>query len=465
MLPKNIFKHLFTNDEYFNKAYPHLYKELFVANHQQIIYDKIKYFTQKYNKRPKISDIKLIVESDYKVNEDISKDIVDELDGLKKVDELHIDMILDETEQFVKDRTMEIAILDSVEILENNKPRGLIQDKIKNALSISFTNDVGHDYKVNAQDQYDFYTTEEAKYPCDITELNNLLGGGYVKKALYVYIGKVNSGKSIFLCHMASALVRSGLNVVLLTAEMAKERMVQRIDANILDIEMDELAINLSETDYFKKVKNYQKTEKKGQLFVQEYPTGTANKNHISAYLNELKIKKNFKADIVIADYLNIFTSARMSGGDSANSYLYVKSIAEEFRALAVEEDIAVITATQLNRESANKGADTMDMTGTSESWGVPATADWMGAIIQSPELFDANKYLVKNIKTRFSGNLNEVVTIGVDRPKMRLLNLAMEDQEIPISVKDKMDFANKKRSLNTKSDEDTVFVWEDELG
>ena len=404
MILETTFNQLLANQKYFNTVYPHLNTKLFSNRHHQTIFQKMTEYVETYRQRPESKDVRLLISTDQNISEEDTQAIALLLDDVERLEVSdNVDLLIDETERWVQNRSMELAILESVEILETGKPRGLIEDKVKEALSVSFRQKLGMEYFLSAPDQYKFYTSEDELFTCDIDLLNQALGGGFRRKALYMFIGGVNVGKTLWMCHLASSLLRNGYNVVYLTGEMSENAIYKRIDANMLTMEMDWLGPDLKKKHYYDRVKIHAKKKQRGRVFVKEYPTGFGNRNHILAYLQDLALKKAFVPDIMIVDYLNIFASSRLPASQSADSYHYMKAVAEEFRAIAVEHNITIISPTQLNRDSFKKTADAMDMTGQSDSFAIPALADWMGAIISSKELFEDNKYLLKTLKTRFA--------------------------------------------------------------
>jgi replicative DNA helicase len=296
----------------------------------------------------------------------------------------------------------------------------------------------------------------------DVPSINEAVGRGFRDKSLYMFVGKVHVGKTLFLCHLAASFKKSGHSGVYFTAEMSENAITHRIDANVLNMEMSELGKNLGRESYMDKVNSAIKTFKKGEWFVKEYPPAFSSKNNLTAYLQELKLKKGITPDVVIVDYINQFASARLPPSAMQNSYLYMKSVTEEMRALAVENSLPLITATQLNRDSANQGVDSADMTGVGESFSIPQLSDWMGVIVQPPELYEEKKYLLKVLKNRFEENLYEVYTLGVDRSHMRLFELSEDQQEVPIVVKDRMHQADLKRQA--VGDDERIFVFQEDM-
>lgn len=440
MLLENLFNHLFKSTDYFRIVFPHLKENYFMEEHQKVLFKKIVEYNTKYNKQPNISDIRLTISTDSNVSERLTEEIDQFLDNIKGIEKItNEEMLVKETESWCQNRALENAIIESVEIIQNPKAtKGAIEEKVKEALAVEFDVKIGMDFFKDAPARYIKYTEKEEYIPTDIDVLNTLLNGGFRRKSLHCFLGRVNIGKSVVLCHLAASSLKAGYNVLYISGEMSEDMISKRIDANLIDIPVNDINENLDKKIYLNKIKQLcEKTQ--GKLIVKEYPTGSANANHIKNLICEIKSKRGFVPDIVMLDYLNIFASSRLGGNAMVNTYQFVKAIAEEFRALAVTYNFALVTASQVNRGNANTNANDMDMTATSESWGLPAASDWMGAIIQSPELFDQRKYVFKNLKSRFNSNINQIVTLGVDYDKMRLLNLSEEDQEIPIHVKDRL--------------------------
>ncbi len=437
MLLDNLFFHLFNDSDFFGVVYPHLQKEYFMEKIHKVLFEKIKEYFEKYNKISSTTDIKLLIETDNSISENDSIECYNFISSLKKIEKVNdIKLLIKEVESWCQSRALEIAILDGVEIIQTGKSKGLIKDKIEKALAVEFDVKIGMDFFKDAPARYENYIIDEEVIPTDIKQLNILLNGGFRKKAIHCFSGRVNIGKSAILCSLASSFLKQGKNVLYISGEMSENMIARRIDSNCLDIPMNDLNKTLDKKVYLSKVKEmFQKTQ--GKLIIKEYPTGTANSNHIANLLNEIKTKRGFTPDVLILDYLNIFASSKLNANAALNSYQYVKSIAEEMRGLAVQFDLVFITATQINRQNFNN--NDLDMTSTSDSIGLAATCDAMIGIIQPPELFEQRKYLFKLIKSRFDSNINQVVTVGIDYEKMKLLNLTDDQQEIPLSIKDKL--------------------------
>jgi len=463
MLNQAIIKSLFESPTYFNKTIHHLTPELFDNDAQGVVVRKIKDYSELYKRQPKWADIKLLIKNDLNLNEGVTDEAIEFIDSCKGAEEVADDMLITESENWGKLRSLENAIMDSLKIMQDPKSnKGIIEDIIKQALRFGFAQTLGHDYFRDAPTQYEYYTTQDEVMPTEVESMNQSLGGGYRRKAIYVYMGRTNIGKTLWMCHEAAALMRKGYNVLYVSAEMSEEMIRTRLDANLLEFMTDELGMQLDKKEYFKKVRElYDKTT--GRLKIKEYPSGTASANTIRALINDYKLKEGFVPDVIILDYLNIFASYRLPASAISNQYLYVKSVTEEMRGLGASFEnggfnCAVISATQTNRGGSEAGVDT-GMEDIADSFGLPMTADWMGAIIQNPELFKLCKYLLKVIKTRFGANNYEIYTVGVNRSHMKLHQLAESEQELPLHVKDqlKVEEATRYKKKNAEATEDVL--------
>lgn len=369
MLIDSIFNYLFNNKDYYYLVFPKLKEKLFIKQIYKVIYKKIKEYNDEYSIKPTIKDIALLVDTDASITEEETKEVIKklkEISGIETTD--NFELMKNETEEWLLHRSCELAVIESSEILEKDQPKGKMVDLMKEAVSISLESNLGLEYGIDAEKQYDFYTREEEVMKTNLEALDLLLGGGYRRKALYLYVGKTNIGKTLWLCFSAGGLVKNGYNVAYYTAEMAEEAITKRIDANILNLQMKQLSIGLEKDYYLSRVnKNYIELPSRGRLFVKEYPTGFGTRENILQNLNDLRIKEGFIPDAIVVDSVNIFASSRLPASLLGNTYVYQKAVAEEFRAIGVEKDIAVVSATQLNRESSNKSADNMDTTGTAD--------------------------------------------------------------------------------------------------
>ena len=350
------------------------------------------------------------------------------------VPEQKMQWLLDETEKFCQEKAIYNAIMDSIQILDGkdtNRGKGSIPTLLSDALGISFDPNVGHDYVDDSDRRYDFYHRVEKRIPFDLEFFNKITKGGLPQKTLNIALAGTGVGKSLFMCHVAASCLTQNYNVLYITLEMAEEKIAERIDANLMNISMDDL--QLLPKDMFDKRMERLKSKIKGKLIIKEYPTAAANPSHFRALLNELNLKKNFKPDIIFIDYLNICASARIKAGANVNSYTYIKAIAEELRGLAVEFNVPIMSATQTTRSGFSSSDPGLE--DTSESFGLPATADFMFALVSTEELQQSNQLMVKQLKNRYNDlNLNKRFMVGIDKSKMKLYDL---EQSVQDSIQD----------------------------
>ena len=426
-----ILENLLLNEKYSRKVLPFLKEEYFHDIGKRTIFVEIREFFNKYNDLPTKDALNIQIEKTTHLNQDQFKIVEDLVNSFEIKEESSETWLVDETENFCKDKAIYNAIMDSIHILDGkskDKDKNAIPDLLSVALGVSFNEHIGHDYILDAEDRFDFYHKVEKKTPFDLEFFNTITNGGTPNKTLNVVIAGTGVGKSMFLCHHAANCLTQNLNVLYITCEMAEERIAERIDANLFNISMDELK-QLPKSMYDSKIEKI-KSNVKGNLIVKEYPTATANVNHFRALLDELKIKKRFVPDIIFIDYLNICASARIKNGGNVGSYFYIKAIAEELRGLAVEYDVPVFTATQTNR-SGFSNTD-VGLEDTSESFGLPATADFMFALISTEELEELNQILVKQLKNRYNDTaVNRKFVLKIDRSKMKFEDVQLEDQEL----------------------------------
>ena len=426
-----ILKNLLQNEEYTRKVLPFLKTEYFTENADKTLYDKIQEFVTKYNSLP--SKEALVIDlSDTRMHEEEFKDSMELLDDIEKDTEDYTDInwLLDTTEKFCQDKAIYNAVVESISILDNpksTKDKGYIPDILSDALSVSFDPHVGHDYLDDSDDRFDFYHRVEERIPFDLDFFNKITKGGLPQKTLNICLAGTGVGKSLFMCHVASSCLAQNQNVLYITLEMAEEKIAERIDANLLDMAVDDLH-TLPKDLYDKKIENLRKTTK-GKLIVKEYPTASANVNHFRALLNELNLKRSFVPDIVFVDYINICTSSRIRAGANVNSYTYIKSIAEELRGFAVENKIPVVSATQTTRTGYS--STDVGLEDTSESFGLPATADFMFAIISTEQMEELGQIMVKQLKNRYNDpTVNRKFVVGINRNKMRLFDVDQKAQD-----------------------------------
>ena len=424
-----ILQNLINDDEYMRKVIPFLKRDYFIDNNEKIIYDRIKDFIDQYNAVPNKDALVIAVQNDKSLTEDQYKEIVDTVNLLDPT-EHNRDWLYKETEKFCKDKAIYNAILSSIAIIDGRdkaKSEDGIPALLQEALGVCFDNNVGHDYLQSAESRYEFYHRVESRTPFDLEYFNKITNGGLPNKTLNVVLAGTGVGKSLFMCHVAASTLSQGKNVLYITLEMAEERIAERIDANLMNITMDQLK-DLPKSMFesrIEKIRN--KTE--GNLIIKEYPTAGAHVGHFKALLNELQLKRQFKPDMIIIDYLNICASSRFKAGSNINSYTLIKSIAEELRGLAVEENVPILSATQTTR--GGYGNTDVELTDTSESFGLPATVDFMFALISTEELEQLNQLMVKQLKNRYNDpTANKRFMIGVDRAKMKLYDLEQSAQK-----------------------------------
>ena len=426
-----ILGNLLINEEYTRKVLPFLRNDYFTSNAEKTIHETIGDFVTKYNSLPTKEALSIELQ-EVKINEEEFKETMELLDDISKDTEEYADLgwLLDSTEKFCQDKAIYNAVVESIGILDNQKSsqdKGLIPEILSDALSVSFDPHVGHDYLDDSDDRFEFYHRVEEKIPFDLEYFNKITKGGLPQKSLNICLAGTGVGKSLFMCHVASACLSQNQNVLYITLEMAEEKIAERIDANMLDIAVDDLHA-LSKDMYDRKIENLRKTTK-GKLIVKEYPTASANVNHFRALLNELNLKRSFVPDIIFVDYLNICTSSRIRPGANVNSYTYIKSIAEELRGLAVENKIPIVSATQTTR-SGYSNTD-VGLEDTSESFGLPATADLMFAIISTEQMEELGQIMVKQLKNRYNDpTVNRKFIVGIDRAKMRLFDVDQAAQD-----------------------------------
>lgn len=413
------------NEKYLRKALPFLKNEYF-ASEDAIVFNEIKEFVLKYNKAPTYDALLIEIDSADRITEDQFKKCKSEIESwdLKNYEEPDEAWIVDQTEKFCQEKAIYQAMMKSIEIMNDKGgtlQKGAIPHLLTEALSVTFDPNIGHDYFENFEERFDFYHRVEDKIPFDLDFFNKITKGGLPNKTLNIALAGTGVGKSLFMCHCAAANLNIGKNVLYITLEMAEEKIAERIDANLLNVAVDDLE-KLSKEMYEKKIKNL-RSKTNGKLIVKEYPTATASSNHFRSLLNELRLKKSFTPDIIYIDYLNICTSARIKAGVNVNSYTLVKAIAEELRGLAVEFGVPIVSATQTTR-SGFSNSD-VGLEDTSESFGLPATADFMFALISTENLEQLGQIMVKQLKNRYNDpTSNKRFVLGIDRAKMKLYDV-----------------------------------------
>src|SRR5210317_2125915 len=429
-LEQTILRNLLTNDEYARKVAAFLSPEYFQGVYQNLFKEFTK-FIAKYNKLPTQESFKIEIDEGDRLNEEQYRHAVEILPNIFTPEAENLEWLIDRTEKWCQDRAVYNAVMESITVIDGKHPtltKNAVPDLLSKALSVSFDTNIGHDYLENVDKRYDFYHEQEERIPFDLDYFNKITKGGLPNKTLNIALAGTGVGKSLFMCHVAAAALTQGRNVLYITLEMSEERIAERIDANLLNVPIDQLE-NLSKEMLTNKV-GIIAARTNGKLVVKEYPTGQANSSHFRALLNELKLKKNFIPDIIYIDYLNICASARMKGmGGAINSYSYIKSIAEELRGLAVEFNVPIVSATQTTR-SGFSNTD-VGLEDTSESFGLPATADLMFALISTEELEELGQILVKQLKNRYNDpTIHKRFVIGIDRAKMRLYDCEQSAQQ-----------------------------------
>ena len=429
-LEKTILKSLLKNEDYCRKVIPFLKSEYF-SSEDKVLFEQINEFILKYNKRPTIDALTIEIDSASKISDQEIKACKSALISFENSkEETTEEWLLDKTENFCQEKAIYQAMMLSIEIMNGqNKTlnKGSIPHVLTEALAVSFDPNIGHDFFQDIEKRYDFYHKIEERIPFDLEFFNKITKGGLPKKTLNIILAGTGVGKSLAMCHFAAANLSQGKNVLYVTMEMAEERIAERIDANLLNIAVDDLE-KLPKELYEKKV-NSLKNKTDGKLIIKEYPTASASSQHFRNLLNELRLKKNFVPNIIYIDYLNICSSARIKAGANVNSYTFIKAIAEELRGLAVEFNVPIISATQTTR-SGYSNSD-VGLEDTSESFGLPATADFMFALISTEQLESLGQIMVKQLKNRYNDpTANKRFVVGVDRAKMKLYDVEASAQE-----------------------------------
>ena len=427
-IEETILRNLICNEQYYRKVVPFIKADYFQEYNEKILFEEIADFASKYDKAPTKEVLTINLQSRGDLTEETFKDTLSGLNSLS--DEwVDYDWLCDSTEKWCQDRAIYNALMQSIKIADGGDKKlnkGSIPSILQDALSVSFDEHIGHDYIEQADDRYEFYHRKEEKIPFDLEKFNYITKGGLPNKTLNIALAGTGVGKSLFMCHMAGSALSQGYNVLYITCEMAEEKIAERIDANLLNVSVKDI-VDIPEVLFRSKVQEISK-KTQGKLIIKEYPTASAHAGHFRALLNDLQLKKDFKPSLIFVDYLNICASVRYKGA-IVNSYTYVKAIAEELRGLAVETNLPIISATQTTR--AGFGNSDPDLTDTSESFGLPATADLMFALISTEELEGLNQIMVKQLKNRYNDpTVYKRFVVGVDRAKMRLYDCEQQAQE-----------------------------------
>ena len=440
---------LILNDTYTKKVLPFIKDEYYDSQSHKILFSTLSEYVNKFETTPEPNALKIEVEKRRDISEEIYQEVEQFLNNLDR-DHYNEDWLIETTEKWCKEKAIYIALMESVKIADGQdktRTKDAIPSIMSEALGVCFDDHVGHDYIQDSDERYDFYHRKEEKIPFDIEYLNKITKGGLPNKTLNIALAGTGVGKSLFMCHVASSVLLQGRNVLYITMEMAEEKIAERIDANLLDIPIQQLnSPLLSKEKYSSKLLELTK-KTQGKLIIKEYPTASAHVGHFKALLNELSMKKGFSPDIIFVDYLNICASARYKG-TIVNSYTYVKAIAEELRGLAVEYDLPIVSATQTTR--AGFGSSDPDLTDTSESFGLPATADLMLALISNEEMEELGQIMVKQLKNRYNDpTMYKRFVVGIDRAKMRLYDCDQGAQDDIIDAGDIEPATNPKKTFD----------------
>ena len=430
-LEQTILRNLLTNDPYARKVAAFLTPDYFEGVYKSLFKEFTK-FIAKYNKLPTMEAFKIEIDEGDRLNDEQYRHAIEILPNIFTAEKENLDWLVDRTEKWCQDRAVYNAIMESIQVIDGKHQtltKNALPDILSKALAVTFDTNIGHDYLESIDSRYEFYHEQEERIPFDLDLFNQITKGGLPNKTLNIALAGTGVGKSLFMCHCAGSALSMGKNVLYITMEMAEERIAERIDANLLNVPIDQIE-NLSKDMFSQKVSQIA-AKTNGKLIIKEYPTGQANASHFRALLNELKLKKNFVPDLIFIDYLNICSSSRMKAmGGSINSYSYIKSIAEELRGLAVEFNVPLVSATQTTRSGYSN--DDMGLEDTSESFGLPATADLMFGLISNEELANNGQMLVKQLKNRYNDpTSNQRFVVGIDRSKMRLYDVDQNDSPL----------------------------------
>ena len=448
-IESTILTNLIYNEEYLRKVLPHIEPDYFDNRIERVLFEEVSQFIAKYDKLPSQEIISIEIKNRTDLTQDEYSDAL-KIVSLLVPQEINQSWLLDSTEKWCKDRAIYLALMESIRIADGGdekKSRDAIPTILQDALAVCFDNNVGHDYLEDYEERYDFYHQKEDKIPFDLEFFNKITKGGLPNKTLNIALAGTGVGKSLFMCHVASSVLLQGKNVLYITLEMAEEKIAERIDANLLNVNIQDIG-DLPKQMFESKVTNLTK-KTQGTLIIKEYPTAAAHEGHFRALLNELQLKRSFKPDIIFIDYLNICASSRYSKLGSVNSYSYIKSIAEELRGLACEAEVPIVSATQTTRSG--YGSSDVDLTDTSESFGLPATADLMFALISTEELEGLNQIMVKQLKNRYNDlSVFKRFVVGIDRAKMRLYDCEQSAQDDILDRGDEIEY-NEETPLKDK--------------
>ena len=424
-----ILRNLLYNEEYVRKVIPFIKADYFEDYNQKVVFEEIVNFVEKYNQTLTQEVLCIETEKRQDINDSSFQEITKLISSLDNTPS-EFNWLVDTTEKWCRDRAIYLALMESIQLADgkdDTKGRDAIPDILSDALAVSFDSNVGHDYLTDYEERYESYHRKEDKIPFDLEYFDKITKGGLPNKTLNIALAGTGVGKSLFMCHVASSVLLQGKNVLYITLEMAEEKIAERIDANLLNVNIQDIT-DLPKTMFNDKVTNLaEKTQ--GTLIIKEYPTASAHSGHFKALLQELALKKSFRPDIIFIDYLNICGSSRYRQNAAVNSYSFIKAIAEELRGLAVEANLPIVSATQTTRSG--YGSSDVELTDTSESFGLPATADLMFALISTEDLEPLNQIMIKQLKNRYNDpTVNKRFVIGIDRAKMRLYDCEQNAQE-----------------------------------
>ena len=448
-IEKVILRNLVYNEEYLRKVIPFIEPDYFNERNERVVFEHITKYASEYNSLITKEVLQIEIEDRRDITQDEVKNIYGTINELEDI-ECDLEWLSDTTEKWCRDRAIYLALMESIKIADgqdDKQNRDAIPTILSDALSVSFNRNVGHDYLEDYEERYELYNRKESRIQFDLEYFNKITKGGIPNKTLNIALAGTGVGKSLFMCHHASSVLLEGKNVLYITLEMAEEKIAERIDANLLNVNIQEIT-DLPKPIFESKVTNLAK-KTQGSLIIKEYPTASAHSGHFKALLNELALKKSFRPDIIFIDYLNICASSRYKAGSNVNSYSYIKAIAEELRGLAVEANVPIFSATQPPRSGF--ASSDVDLTATSESFGLPATADLMFALISTEELEGLGQIMVKQLKNRYNDpTYNRRFVIGVDRAKMRLYDCEQAAQDDLLDSGQEVDY-NENEEKTTK--------------
>ena len=447
-----ILRNLIHNEEYIRKVIPFIKADYFEDHNQKVVFEEISKFVSEYNQPASKEVLCIETEKRQDINDTSFKEITTLISNLEE-EQTEFNWLVDTTEKWCRDRAIYLALMESIQLADGKdetKGRDAIPSILSDALAVSFDTHIGHDYLIDYEERYESYHRKEDKIEFDLEYFNKITKGGLPNKTLNIALAGTGVGKSLFMCHVASAALLQGKNVLYITLEMAEEKIAERIDANLLNVPIQDIT-DLPKVMYESKVTNLAK-KTQGTLIIKEYPTASAHMGHFKSLLQELALKKSFRPDIIFIDYLNICASSRYRGNSTVNSYSYIKAIAEELRGLAVEANLPIVSATQTTRSG--YGSSDVELTDTSESFGLPATADLMFALISTDELEPLGQIVVKQLKNRYNDpTINKRFIVGIDRAKMRLYDCEQSAQEDIVDSGQEEEYTFKEKPKKAFSD------------